>query len=90
MVASIIIFITDSVSLANEVIRTKNNIVLQNKLVAIPWILLAFTIGLWGISTLVRKLGWKNETELNIFWGIFVPDIFGLLTLVFIVIWIGK
>ena len=90
IVASLIIFITDSVNLSTEIIKNKENQVLQGKLMAIPWVLLAFIMGLWGVSTIIRRWGWKNENELNLFWGIIFPDIVGVLILIFIVNWIGK
>ena len=39
-------------------------------------------------QTLVRKLGWEGDDKLKIFWGIIVPGLFGLLTLLFSVNWI--
>jgi hypothetical protein len=89
-VASIIIFITDSVNLADTLVNKHGDQILQEKYVTIPWIILAFIVGLWGISTIVRKWGWKNENDLNIFCGIIAPNMFGIISLIFVVSWIGK
>lgn len=62
---------------------------LEEKLMAVPWLLLGFILGIWGVSTLVRKIGWKDESELKLFWGIIAPDIFGIGVLILVVNWIG-
>lgn len=60
-----------------------------DKLVASPWLIASFAIGLWGVSTLVRKMGWKNEDELAWGFGIVFPFVYGVLTLLVLVWWIG-
>ena len=55
----------------------------------IPWILFIYMIGIWGVSTTVRKLGWEGDGKLKVFWGIVVPDAFGLICLIFAVNWIA-
>jgi len=42
------------------------------------------------MSTIIRKIGWQNESELNNFWGIIFPDFLGIMILIFVVIWISK
>lgn len=59
-----------------------------DKIASVPWIIFVFIVGIWGVSTLVRKLAWGSDDELNLFWGVVVPDAFGLLTLLFVVDWI--
>ena len=55
----------------------------------IPRLLSAYLFGIWGLSTLVRKLGWESDDRLKTFWGIVVPDTFGLLALLVVVNWIA-
>ena len=91
-ITALIIFITGSVSIANEAVTTADPAIktlLEQKLMSMPWLLLAFVLGIWGMSTLVRKIGWKSESELRVFWGIIVPDVFGIGTLLLVVNWIG-
>jgi hypothetical protein len=80
-VTAVLIFITSSTQLASNPSNSE-------KLGSVPWILMAFTIGIWGVSTLVRKLGWEKDDKLKIFWGIIVPDAFGLMILLIVVNWI--
>lgn len=54
---------------------------LSNKLAMAGWINLALLLALWGISTLVRKLGWSSETELRPVLGIALPLVMGALAL---------
>jgi hypothetical protein len=91
-ITTLIIFITDSVYRATSLTSSHQQIThqAQDKIVAVPWILLAFVIGIWSVSTLVRKMGWQNDSELRPFWGIIIPDIFGIGTLIFVVNWIGN
>lgn len=46
------------------------------------WLVALMFLGLWGVSTLVRKWGWKSPTEMNVIIGIAIPLGFGILTLV--------
>lgn len=59
----------------------------KKKLEFLPWILFFYILGLWALSTLVRRYGWEQSQnkELKIFWGVVIPDIVGLLGLLFIV-----
>ncbi len=92
-VTALILLITSTV---NDLFRLKQNtenggeIILPESILLIPWLLLLIVILLWGVSTIIRKLGWKNENELNTFWGIVLPDIFGIGLLIFVVIWINN
>lgn len=91
-VTSLIIFITDSANLSKIMADQTNRdlLHLQTKYELMPWIILAFAIGLWSISTIVRKLGWKNDNQLRIFSGIILPDLYGIITLIFVVNWVGN
>lgn len=88
-ITALLIFITDSVLVVRAISKPTPPQTLIEKSMAIPWISLAFVLGIWGISTLVRKMGWQEEDNLKVIWGITVPDIFGILTLIFVVNWIG-
>jgi len=63
---------------------------LTDSILAVPWLILIFIVLLWGVSTVIRKLGWENADELNLFWGIILPNVFGIGSLIFVVIWISN
>jgi hypothetical protein len=87
-VTALLIFITSSAQLASSLPLNSPPQEKVGQLATVPWILMAFLVGIWGVSTLVRKLGWADGDKLKTFWGIVVPDSFGLLTLLFVVNWI--
>jgi len=87
-VTALLIFITGSAKLAGDLPPSNPPADIVEKLAAVPWILMAFIVGIWGVSTLVRKLGWESDDKLKVFWGIIVPDAFGLSVLLFVVNWI--
>lgn len=90
------IFVTAILLLASDTLKYVSNreavpeVLLQNRLFVVPWIMLGLLIGLWSISTLIRKLGWKNGENMNWWWGIICPNIFGLITLILVVNWINN
>jgi len=43
-------------------------------------------IGLWAVSSIVRKWGWKSETENHPLFGIALPLVFGVLFLVVVML----
>lgn len=88
-VTALLIFMTAGSKLATQLAANPSDAGLQSKLAGIPWIIAAFVIGIWGVSTLVRKAGWKGEEELKPLWGIVIPDIFGVASLLFVVNWIS-
>jgi uncharacterized membrane protein YgcG len=88
-VTALLIFIASSAQIARSIESTPNTSEIIEKVATVPWIITAFLVGIWGVSTIVRKVGWENEDRLNIFWGIVVPDLFGIFTLIFVVNWIG-
>ncbi len=87
-VTALLIFITGSAQIASTLPAQNPPKELVDQLASVPWVLMGFLIGMWGISTLVRKLGWADDDKLKVFWGIVVPGMFGLLTLLFAVNWI--
>ncbi len=88
-VTALLIFITAGSKMAAQLATTPQDMALQSKLSGAPWIIAAFTIGIWGVSTLVRKAGWDGEDQLKPLWGIAVPDIFGISSLLLVVNWIS-
>lgn len=55
---------------------------LTNTLATSGYLIAFMLLGLWGISTLVRKRGWKSDTEMHPVQGIAVPLAFGVLSLI--------
>lgn len=85
-VTALLIFITASTQLAKNAAQSNQ---ITEQLASVPWILMAFLVGIWGISTVVRKLGWESDDKLKWGWGIVFPGSFGLFTLLFVVNWIS-
>ena len=86
-VTALIIFITHTTTLARA---SKDASDVSDSLATVPWIIMAFVIGIWGVSTVVRKRGWERAGKLNLFWGIILPDLFGLAALLLVVNWISQ
>ena len=55
---------------------------LSQKLMGSAWLLLALVLLLWGVTTIVKRWGWKTESELYPFLGIGLPLALGVLSLV--------
>lgn len=85
-VTALLIFITASTQLAKASSQSPK---IVEQLASVPWVLMAFLVGIWGISTVVRKLGWESDEKLKWGWGIIFPGAFGLFTLLFVVNWIS-
>jgi hypothetical protein len=82
-ITAILLLLGNSVTIAQQTISDPNSMSIVNeKLSIVGWIALMLTFGLWGVSTIVRRLGWQSDTELKIFWGIIFPDVFGLIVLI--------
>ena len=64
----------------NNVINTS---FCYNKLQQIPYIICIFLIILFSLSTFVRAWGWRvnRNNELRIFTGIVIPDVIGVISL---------
>ena len=91
-ITALILFITGTVNYSTKLgttIDPKLKLQIEERLVTVPWLLLAFFLGIWGISTLVRKIGWRDESQLKVFCGIIIPDLFGIGVLILVVNWIG-
>lgn len=92
MITALILLITNFVNEFNKlgnpsIEETIKKSVRENELL-VPWIILIFIIGLWGTSTVIRKIGWENEDELKIWWGIVFPNIIGIASLIYVFTWI--
>jgi len=48
------------------------------------WTIAFMFLGLWGLSTVVRKWGWKSETEMTTGCGITLPLVFGVIALILV------
>lgn len=88
IITAFILLITDSVNSYNKLndskIPEEVKIILQNNLQLVPWLLLVFFVGLWGTSTVIRKLGWENANSLKVGWGIVFPNLIGLASIVYV------
>ncbi len=87
-ITALLIFIVSSSNLVRQSLVAGASQDILDKVNAIPWILLSVFLGIWAVSTIVRKLGWVGDGKLHIFWGISVPNIFGIIVLLFVVNWI--
>ena len=86
--ASLIIFLTYCTTIVSN-IPTRGNPqssdIITSKLIQAPWIILAMIAGMWAISTIIRKLGWKSEYEMSWIWGIIIPFVYGVICLYIVV-----
>lgn len=55
---------------------------LSGQMATAGWLVAFMFLGLWSISTVIRKWGWKSETEMNPGIGIAFPLVFGILSLI--------
>ena len=85
-VTALVIFIVHATALAKE---SQSNPDIATSLTIVPWFIMVFVIGIWAVSTVVRKRGWERAGKLDLFWGIIIPDVFGLVALLFVVNWIS-
>ena len=89
-ITAILLLLGNSVTVAQQTITDPTTLTKANeKLLAVGWVAPVLIFGLWGISTIVRRLGWENDTELKVFWGIVFPNFFGLIILIYVVSIIG-
>lgn len=87
-ITALLIFVVSSSTLVQKSTASGATQALADKVNAIPWILLSIFAGIWAVSTIVRKLGWEGDGKLHIIWGISVPNVFGIIVLLFVVNWI--
>ncbi len=90
-VTALLLLLANSVNIAQKVVSNESiKIIATEQLLSMAWVAPILIFGLWGMSTIVRKLGWENEKELKMFWGVVLPDIFGLLILIYVVSTMGN
>ena len=88
-VTALILLVTDSVKYTSDILsKTSVDITTDNRIIALPWLLFFLLVGLWSISTLIRKKGWKSQDELTWAAGIIIPGFYGLITLIIVINWI--
>ena len=63
---------------------------LTQKISSVGWKVALFFMLLWAISTIVRKWGWKSDTELKPLIGIAIPLSVGILSLVVVMLGVSK
>lgn len=91
-ITALILFLTSASKLAQQLGNSQSQLpqqTIQAKLAEFPYIALAIVIGLWGLSTVVRKVGWESDGKLKLVLGIIIPDIVGIAFLLFVVGWIN-
>lgn len=91
-VSSLLVFITSTAQLAVKMNKNPTatpNTVDAATLAGAPWMIALFFVGVWAMSTIVRKLGWEDDEKLHLWWGIVVPNLFGITVLLIVVNWIS-
>ncbi len=88
MITALILLITNTVNrfntLSDNSIAEPIKASIRESQQLVPWIIMVFIIGLWGTSTVIRKIGWENENTLKIWWGIVFPNIIGIASLIYV------
>lgn len=87
-ITALLIFVVSSSGLVKQSVVPNASQAILTKVNSIPWILLSVFLGIWTVSTIIRKLGWEEDGKLHITWGILVPNVFGMFVLLSIVNWI--
>ena len=90
--SSLIIFLTFCATIARRIYINSMSMggeILMKKLLSAPWMILALILGMWGMSTIIRKFGWKSEGKLKWGLGIIIPFLYGILCLYFVVNWMA-
>jgi hypothetical protein len=54
------------------------------QIMAAGWTLMLIVVMLWGVTAFVKRVGWKNESELHRTYGIGIPLALGVGTLMFV------
>ena len=63
---------------------------LQKKLYVSWWIGIGLCIVTFLVAFLVGKYGWTRQSGINVFTGVFIPNIIGMISLISVVAWIGN
>ena len=90
-VTALLLLLSDTLNYASRLRVEKDMIRIQDsdKLISVCWLILAIVVGLWAVSTLIRKKGWITEDEMHWEYGIVIPNVFGLTILIIVVNWIS-
>ncbi len=63
---------------------------LTGKTASSGWIILGMFLFLWAISTVVRKVGWRGANDIDIWIGIALPLVSGVLALILVMVEASK
>jgi hypothetical protein len=63
---------------------------LTNCITMAGWYTAGMFVALWGASTLIRKFGWKSETEMNAVFGVTTPLVLGIIGLALVMVEASK
>lgn len=88
-VTALLLFATSGSKAATDLAKIPGDAALTEKLASLPWIICGLLVGIWILSTAVRKKGWVGDGSLDTVWGIIIPDVFGVIALLFAVNWIS-
>jgi hypothetical protein len=86
-VASIFALLIAAPGLARQAIAAKAS---PDAAVAAVFFALILIVGLWIISTVVRKAGWRDANTLRTWTGLLIPLLFGIIALLLTTWWIVK
>ena len=87
-ITALLLFVVSSSTVVQQSLQQGASQTVISKSHGVPWVLLSVFVGIWAVSTIVRKLGWETEGRLHLFWGIVLPNTFGIIVLLFVVNWI--
>jgi hypothetical protein len=62
-------------------LQTQNQL-LAGQLAISGWLIALVLLGVFSVVTLVRKVGWKSEAEMETFSGVTIPLLIGILSLI--------
>ncbi len=57
---------------------------LSQLMMGAAWTLIVLMIGLWAVITIVKRLGWTSETQLEPKFGIALPLVLGVASLMYV------
>jgi hypothetical protein len=83
-VTGIILYIIESANQARSMLEKSSDYIEFNN-----WALLLLVVSLWIVSTMIRFWGWKNISEMTLIFGVIIPNLYGILTLIFVLSMMG-
>lgn len=88
MVAATIILITNAINNFSKLNQPDTDpgprVALNDDFAVGLWSVLAMVLIAWGTSTIIRKVGWDNEQAMNLIWGILLPNVAGVIMLLYV------